>query len=210
MSIFILGWDNTAILASPNALSVRASHRRKDVGGSYSTTGYTPANDMPKTEVSASSPNLLDNVVYEFKIETICNTGGPTINTNGIQEQINFACIDPTINTTDVASTISIDVTGLNITKATFTLRRTAGDSIAYGPVTVVASMNAITATATGLTPSTSYYWQVELIAVIEGSEVVSSNEIYLAAPCGPYTTSSDAPATCVAPGDLLVSPNPS
>lgn len=205
MPVYTLNWDNTVVLSSPNVIAQRAGYRRKDVGGAWITTGFTPTNDLLKTAITALSPNLLANVVYEFRVQAICTTGGPTTNSNGIVEQIIFVCLTPATSQADVSASISLNVTGLNITKAKFTLRKTSDNSIVYGPATIVAAFNTIQTTATGLVASTSYYWQVELIAVVNGIEVLSSAVNYLNAVCGPYTVVTTAPAACVAPGVLTV-----
>jgi hypothetical protein len=206
MSAFSVDWDNTAVLASVNAIGQRVGYRRKDIGGAWITTGFTPLNDLPKSAANAVSPDLLVNVVYEFRVQAICTTGGPTANSNGIQEQIVFACITPTITKTDIASTISIDVTGLNVNKARLTLRKQSDNSIVYGPTTTLESGGTIQATATGLIASTAYYWQIELGAVINGGGVLSSDPFYLNALCTPYNVTTNPPAACVAPESLSVS----
>lgn len=208
MANFTLVWDNAAVLASANSISQRVSYRRKDVGGSWITTGFIPVNDMSKSINSALSPTLLDNVIYEFRVQNICTTGGPTINGNGIQEQIVFACITPDVSHTDTASSISITTTALNITKARFTLRKQSDNTIVYGPVVASVISNTAQATATGLTASTTYYWQVELYTTVNNTEVISSNGAYIGAVCGPYNVTTSVPAVCVAPINLVVTAN--
>lgn len=205
MAQFILNWDNTAALADANATGQRVSYRRKDVGGSFLITGFSPANDLPKSATTATSPVLTNNVVYELKVQTLCTVNGPTDNSNGIIEQIGFVCIEPEITQTDIASTITISILGLNITKARFTLRKQSDSSIVDGPTVVVAAGNFISRTAAGLTASTGYYWEVELYATINGVEVISSDAAYLNAVCGPYEFETEAPTTCPAPQDLTV-----
>lgn len=208
MGVFTLNWDNTLLLANANSIAQRASYRRKDVGGAWITGGFTPLNDMLKTVNTALSPNLLDNVLYEFRVQGICTVGGPTINTNGVKEQIGFACIVPSMSQTDVAATASINTTGLNITKVIFTLRRLSDNVIVGGPTTITVVGNLAQTTMTGLTDTTGYYWQIQLIAVVEGVEVVSSAIEYLGTVCGPYTFDTTAPPACQAPEDLEVLAN--
>lgn len=208
MAVFTLNWDNTLTLASPNTLAQRASYRRKDVGGAWITAGFTPANDMLKTAITALSPDLLVNVLYEFRVQAICTTNGPTTNSNGIREQIIFACIAPATSQSDVAATASISTVGLNITKVRFTLRKTSDNSIVGGPTTITVAGDLAQTTVTGLTASTSYYWQIELLATVNGVEVVSSAIDYLNAVCGPYSVTTAAPAACQAPEDLEVLAN--
>lgn len=208
MAVFTLNWDNTVLLAAVNAVAQRVGYRRKDIGGSWITTGFTPTNDLLKTAITALSPDLLVNVVYEFRVQAICTTNSPTINANGIQEQICFACIAPTTTQADTSATASVSTIGLNITKVRFTLRKTSDNSIVGGPTTITVVSNVAQTTITGLIASTSYYWQIELIAVINGVEKVSSAAVYLNSVCGPYTISTTAPAACPAPEDLEVLAN--
>lgn len=198
MAQFTLNWDNTAVLAHPNSTGQRASYRQKSVGGAWITVGFTPTNDLPKTATTTDSPNsLLTNVVYEFKIESLCTVGGPTINDNGIREAIEFACITPVTGVTETTSTITLDVTGLDITKARFTLRKASDNTIVYGPTTVNRIGDSIMLQAVGLTGSTNYYWQVELYATVNLIEVISSQVNYLGVVCSPYPITTDAPAIC-------------
>ena len=206
MAQFTLQWNNSAALANSNAISQRVSYRQKSVGGSFITTGFSPSNDLAVSVTTANTPTLSDNVVYEFIVQTICTTGGPTNNDNGIVEAIQFGCINPSISKTDTASTINLDVTGTNITKARFTLRKTSDNSVVSGPTVVLVSGNAASTTATGLTASTSYYWQIELYAIVGGVEVISSSGSYIGSPCGPYSFNNDAPPQCPAPTNLTVS----
>ena len=91
MAQFTLNWDNTALLLEPNVIGQRAYYRRKDVGGTYISAGFSPVNDLPTSAVTTVSPALLDNVVYQFKVETLCTVNGPTVNSNGVIDQIDFA-----------------------------------------------------------------------------------------------------------------------
>lgn len=206
MPVFTLTWDNAVVLASPNATAQRAGYRRKDVGGVWITTGFTPANDLPKSAITCLTPVLISNVVYEFRVQAICTVNGPTINSNGIREQIIFACISPSLSQSDVAATADINVTGTNITKAIFTLRKQSDNSAVGGPSTVVVSANHIQKTFTGLVSSTNYYWEIQLIAVVNGIEVNSSSVDYINAVCGPYNMTTTAPPNCPAPGILTIS----
>lgn len=197
MAQFNLTWDNTNIISGTNTISVRASYRKKG-DTPWIQTGFTPANDMPKTTTSCVSPNTLsDNTIYQFKLETICTYGGPTSDADGILEQIHFACITPTLSKTDTSATITLDVTDLDITKARFTLRKTSDSSIVISPTVIVRAGDSITYTANTLNPSTSYFWQVELYATVNSVEVISSASNYINSVCGPYTVVTNDPPTC-------------
>lgn len=181
---FFLIWDE--LPTSSNALGIIALYRRKSVGGSFISAGFTPSNTMAKTVVSATSPVLLDNVIYEFIVQTTCTDNGPTNNSNGIQESINFTCILPVIVHTSTQVTATIDVTNTDITKAKFTLKKVSDNSI-VSPATVITRMgNSIVATAIGLTAATAYYWQINLYSIINGIETIGAT-------CSPYNITTSA-----------------
>lgn len=197
MAQFTLTWDNTAVLANPNATAQRALYRLKAVGGAFISAGFTPANDLAKTAITSTTPALGSNIVIETKVQSICTLNGPTDNDNGIQEVIDFSCIVPTLTKTSTTADASLDVTGTDIIKATFTLRKSSDNSIVSGPTVISRSVNTIATGATGLTGSTNYYWQVELHATVQGVEVKSSSVNYLGTVCGPYAVTTDAPPVC-------------
>jgi len=197
MAQFKLQWDNTNVNANPNAVSQRASYRQKSVGGVFIATGFTPTNDLAKTVSEALTPVISSNVIYEFKVQAICTQNGPTDNDNGIQEGIVFSCIAPSMNKTSDSSSITIDVTGTDIAKARFTLKKSSDNSIVITPTIINRSGNSITQLATGLQSSTSYYWQIELIATVSGVDVYSSDINQLGVSCSPYVFQTDAPPFC-------------
>jgi hypothetical protein len=195
MAQFTVQWNNSDITANPsNNTNQRVSYRQKSVGGAWLTAGFSPTNDMSPSVTSASSPTLTSNLVYEFKHESICTQNGPVINDNGVQEQIGFTCIVPSIGNTDRTSTITLTLTGTDITKVNFTLRRSSNNSVVYGPIVVNRVGNLAQAVAASLDPSTNYYWQVSLVAVVNGQEVNSASSAYLNSICGPYTATTSAP----------------
>lgn len=167
-----------------NVTSQVASKRRKSVGGAFDTTGFTPPNNM-STAVNSAVTSVIDNVVYEFKIENICNTGGPTINNNGIREQIKFACILPQISSSS-SSTINVNVPLLNtdIQKVSYFLYKQSDNSVA-GTQVVIRSADNSNYTFSGLTGATGYYLRITLSATINGVEVNSSSPSYLNSTCG-------------------------
>lgn len=207
MAQFTLTWDNTDVLSSGNSINQRASVRRKTPVGAWVTAGFSPTNDLATSVITVITPALIDNVIYQFKIETICTAGGPTINDNGIQEAIQFGCINPTIENTDVTAQLVLNVINTDITKARITLRLAADDS----PISIQVVnklVNSITANVNGLIPSTSYYWQVELYTIVDGVEIVSSSSDYINNPCGAYaftTESAIPPDVCPAPDNFEV-----
>lgn len=197
MGQFTLQWDNTDVLANANAISQRALYRLRDTGGAWISAGFTPANDMAKSVNSADTPSgLTDNKIYEFKIQSICTLSGPSDNDNGIQEHIVFACIIPTLTKTITTATSVINLTGTNISKVKFTLKRSL-DNVVMGSSTVNNVANSAGLTVPGLTASTTYYWQIELYATINNVEVVSSSVPFLGAVCGTYPITTDALAIC-------------
>lgn len=207
MAQFTLNWDNTDLLTEPNVIAQRALYRRKSTGGTFISAGFTPANDLPTSATTTTSPVLLNNVIYEFKIQTLCTVNGPTTNSNGVQEQIAFACITPEITSNDTSSTIVVNCAGLDITKIRFTLRKTSDDSIVYGPVIKlpIDAGNVFTDTASGLDSDTEYYWEYEFYSTVNGIEVISSSVSYLGAVCGAYPGDTTPVTNCTAPEDLVV-----
>lgn len=185
MAQFTLNWFAAPVMVNPNSISQRAVYRQKSVGGAFISTGFTPTNDLPTTTQSTTSPNLGTNRIWEFKVQAICTTGGPTDNNNGIVEGLKFECLTPNIATTTITTaTIVLNITGLDITKARFILHKDSDDSIVYGPVIVNPSGSAITTTATGLTPDTVYYWEFILYSTVEGVEIQSSDPGQLGVSC--------------------------
>lgn len=172
-----LTWFNTAVIVNPNVTGQRVSHRQKSVGGAFITTGYTPANDLPKTASASQSPVLADNRVWEFKVEAICTEGGPTINDNGLQEALKFACLTPVVSAITASSaTITLNVTGLDITQATFIIHLASDDTVVAGPTTVARVGNSITYNATGLDDDEDYYIETILYAIVNGSQIQSND----------------------------------
>lgn len=202
MAQFTLNWFSVLVMINPNAISQRALYRQKSVGGAFISTGFTPANDLPKTAQTTTSPSLADNVIWEFKVQSICTEGGPTDNDNGIREHLHFACIPPILTFTDTTATIVLNVTTTDITKAAFTLRQVSDDSVVYGPTISVRAGNSITGNATGLTPGTEYYWEIVLYTTINGVEIYSTLPSNIDGPCGSETFETDgavcAPVTSV------------
>lgn len=194
---FTLIWDNSAVLASSNATGQRALYRYKTVGGAFISIGFTPTNDLAKSVSTVDSPVLDDNKVIQFETASLCTSGGPTPNDNGIQEVIEFAAITPVITKDDVSSTITLITTGLDITKAKFTLRKSSDNTIVGTPVVVNVVSSSAATISTGLVYSTNYYWQVELYAIVNSVEVISSNFSYIGSAFSPYPFTTNAPAVC-------------
>lgn len=196
MAQFRLTWDNSAVETNPNAISQRALYRQRSLGGVFVATGFTPANDLPKSADTVDTPILLNNRVYEFKLQSLCTENGPTDNDNGVVERIGFSCIVPVLSKTPNTGNITIDVSDTDITKARITLKRSS-DNLIINQWTINNIAGLIQQMAAGLDSSTSYYWQVEFYATVAGQEQISSNVSHLGSPCGPYTFTTDTPAVC-------------
>lgn len=167
-----------------NVTAQRVSKRVKSVGGAFLTTGFTPANDMG-TGVSSCTTTVTANVVYEAKLENICAIGGPTMSAEGIIEGIVFECPDLIISADGNSILVDTDLTGTDITKVRYTLRKSSDNSIVGGPITIVRASNAAPHTFIGLADATNYYVDFFLLANVDGVEVDSSEDGYLNAPCG-------------------------
>lgn len=195
MSTFTLTWDNSSVLANSNAIGQRVSFRPKLTGGEWITIGFTPDNDLATSVNSVVSDDLPDNVIYEFKVETLCTANGPTINDNGVIEMIAFDCITPDVSATETTASINIS-TGMDITKARLTLRKASDNSIVSGPTDIDNEGTGIIHTVEGLTPGTNYYWQVELFTILNNIEVISSSSTFMGSVCSPYPiTTPDLPS---------------
>lgn len=204
MAQFNLSWFNTAVIINPNATGQRVSHRRKSIGGAYSTTGYTPANDLPKTASAVQSPVLANNQVWEFKVEAICTEGGPTANDNGNQEGLKFSCLEPVItNITINSATVALNVNNTDITAATFVIHDASDDSTVFGPTTVARVGNSITLNVTGLTPETEYYVETILYAIVNGAQIASNDANQLNDSCISEENFETIPDVCLPCTDL-------
>lgn len=206
-----LAWDNSGVVGNPNATGQRASKRLTSVGGAYDTLAFTPANDMA-TSVSAAVAVVTANRSYQFKIEALCDVGGPVANLNGVQEGLKFACIVPGVTSDNSSVTITLNVASTDITKARFTLFKQADNSTVGGPSVVTRIGTTITKIFTGLLASTTYYVKIELYATVNGVEIVSSDADQLNAVCGGnisgYQVTTTADPSCPAPASLVVTAN--
>lgn len=202
MPQFVLNWYAAPVMVNPNSIGQRASYRQKAVGGSFITTGFTPSNDLNIVAQTITSPNLAANKIWEFKVEALCTSGGPTINNNGIQEALKFACISPTLSSTTTTVTAQLNITGLDITKAQFTLHKVSDNSTTYGPVTNTPSGSIIQAVATGQTPDTAFYWEIILYTTLNGVEIASNTTSQLNSSCLSANIST-IPDACVPITDI-------
>jgi len=108
-----------------------------------------------------------------------------------------FNCIVPTLTETSNTATATLDLTGTDITKARFTLKRSIDDVVFAGPTIVNKVANSASLVATGLAAATDYYWEIELYATINNVEVISSSVNFLGIVCGPHPVTTDAAAVC-------------
>ncbi len=182
MGTLTLNWDNTAVNASANATGQRALKRIAAIGGAFNTSDFSPANTLAKTATTTVA-TVLNNRVYDFKVEALCTEGGPTENTNGIKQGIVFACIPPIINAGPTNIEVTIDLTSTDITKARIVLKLASDDSVIDTQI-VSRSVNTVYYNFTGLSPD-GYYIEIELYANVDGVEVISSDESYLGVVCG-------------------------
>jgi len=202
MAVFTLTW--TPVITG-NVTAQRANYRQKSVGGSFITTGFSPSNDLSTAATTTAKGSLFSNTIYEFKIQNICTEGGPTDNSGGISEQIAFECLTPTVTKTTTSGQAAYTGLPADITKVRFTLRKTSDNTIVSGPTVVTVAGNAALLNVTGLTVTTGYYFQTEFYTTLTSGEVISSQSGYLNAVCGPYSFTTDTPATCPAPDSLVV-----
>lgn len=200
MSLLTLNW---LPVITGNVISQRVSKRIKSVGGAWTTTGFTTANDMA-TSVITNVATVNENILYEFKLENICTEGGPTGSVQGIREGIAFACLVPSLSSTGTTVSANINLAGTDITKVRYTLKKSSDNTVVGGPTIITRVTNAAPITFTGLLASTAYYITTELYCTVNGVEVISSSAAYRNAVCGgnasgyQITTESAAPAFTV------------
>lgn len=190
MAQFTLIWNSIDLQTSTNSLAQRVLYRYKTVGGGFISTGFSLPNDLAITINTVESPILDNNKVIEFKVQNICTENGPTDNDNGIQEVIALVCLVPVLTKTTTTGTISIDLTGLDIIKVKFTLKKASDNTIVGTPIIVNKTSNSAGTSATGLTSNTNYYWQTQLYSVVNNVEVIS--EV-----CSPHSFTTDPIAVC-------------
>jgi hypothetical protein len=208
MGVLTLNWNNAAVLASANATGQRASKRIKAVGGAFDITGFTPSNDLLKS-ANTVNVNIINNRVYEFKIEALCIIGGPTPNNNGLREGLVFVCIAPSFVTTFNSVTVNFNLLNTDITKVRVRLKKQSDDSI-IGTVTASNVANVASAIfSSGVDAATAYYVEVELYSIINGVEIISSAANFLNAVCGGnisgYQVQTDDPPSCAIPANLQI-----
>jgi len=183
MGTIRLNWNNINVTGVLGLL-VRASKRIKAIGGAWDTSNFTPANDMANT-VNETDADVVNNKVYQFKLESICSGGGITPNLNGIQENIYFACTGAVHSQTHNTVLITVTTTNCDWSKIRVTIRLTADDSLIDSEdVVVPVGAGSVAAYFSGLTPLTSYYYEVEMFASVNAGEVNSSGGAYLGDPC--------------------------
>ncbi len=194
MAQFVLNWFAAPVMVNPNATGQRALYRQKSVGGSFISTGFTPANDLPKTTEQTTSPVLGNNIIWEFKVQALCTVGGPTDNDNGLVEDLEFQCLVPTLTWDQFDATIQLNVAGTDISKAIFTLHLASDDSVVDNSGSVNRIGTIIQYQATGIDADTEYYWRWTMQATVNGVEITSSSVSQLGTFCQSvdFTTNPD------------------
>lgn len=170
MANFTLSWN---VNQNGNVLQTRAGIRKKTTGGSYSYNSYINAPfDNPETDTFTGHD---DNAVYQFVVQNVCETGGPT--TSSLTEGIKFACPGTKSASGVDHDSATLNVSGLptDITKVRYSVRDIDANTVVAGPTNVNTSSGAISDTVNGLTGDTDYRFEIQLIAVVNGSEVTSS-----------------------------------
>lgn len=173
MAALTLTWDNTNILANPNVVAVRALWRLKIIGGTFYTTGFSPANDLSPLLNTVDFTGFTVNKLYEFKVQSICSAGGPTDNTNGIEQGIVFGCILPVLESTNHSVTVDIDVTGTEIAGADITLKKQSDNSEIETTGAIDAVANHVNFVFdSGVVANTGYYVEIMLYTLINDMKV--------------------------------------
>jgi len=213
---FNLSWNNTSIQGNANVVSQEAGYQSKLVPG-WITTGFTNyANPIPVAQHTSTSPDLNDNIIYQFRVNSLCSTGGPMPNIGGVVEAIHFACIVASTVMSGISATCTINLANTSITKVRFSLKEMLGstpspsDPVKLSPTVVARDTTANTATVTvnNLEYTKKYYWETELYSTIRNNsvdtEVISSSPAYLGVRCIDQFT-MPAPPSCAAVTALIV-----
>ena len=169
MANFTLTWTPNINSGVSNQ---QAEFRRKSVGGAFNNVGFIPANLLATSATTTSISGLLDNVVYEFRINNFCTEG--RTNTAAV-EDIKFACVTPTETHTDTTITATVSSLPVDITKVRFSLLSSDGSSILQGPILINTFSGTSVNTFSSLIPDTDYIVRVELVAVVNGNETTST-----------------------------------
>ena len=193
MATFNLSWT-APVLTNSTVTNQRVEYRQRNIGPFINNTNnISPLNDLSNTAIAAVINNLTDNMIYEFRVLSVCPGGVTNVNGNGVQENINFFCIPPTANTaTDTSITVVVAPLPSDINKVTF--------NIGTGNVFATPVNGVATHTFPNLTPGLSYTITAQLTATLKTGDKTSTF-----ADCS--VTRSTAPATsCTAPNNLVVS----
>lgn len=186
---FIFDWDNTNVATNENVISQKLSFRYKLSLGAWLTGGFLPTNDINKTINHATNTNLSSNRIYQFKLDTICQEGGPTINNNFEQEQITFQCIEPSYSVIsygfqgNTAITATLQV-GPDITGGTWVNRRLADDTTIGNPQFFSAPVAGVISQFMFVPVNVPFYTQAFYTATLHGVTIHSNDPEYLNAWC--------------------------
>jgi hypothetical protein len=170
MANFTLNWSTNI---NGTVLNQQAEYRQKSIGGAYLTTGFIPANPLSSSAITTSINSLTDNIVYQFRVSNLCTLGNTGY--TAIEEGIKFACVTPTETHTSTSIQSTVSSLPSDIIKVRHTLYNSLGTVILQGPIEVVTIAGISSNNFTGLTPLTSYIIKVELVANVDGAEVVSN-----------------------------------
>lgn len=165
----------------PNDPNVIGQRARKRIKGTtiWDATGFNPANSGSGNYMPVSTNSTIatvdDNKIYEFTIESVCTTGGPTV--SNTYEGINFACTGDTTAYSNSDNTVSYSILNLNtnypdITKVRVSLWN-GGSQI--GTNQELTTSNNIQGEFTSVSYGSGYTIQVEYATTINGTEIWST-----------------------------------
>lgn len=189
MATHVLSWTPAN---AGNNINQRALRIAK-INGSVPdiTTGFTPINDLGSTINTTSYNSAQTNTIYRYKVQSLCVTA-PLDNTNGIVEMITFACTS--VNILDKKGdslTLFVNAGTPNpidggtvipgysdISNITASLYDSTNTTLISGPFTVPVTGTPPGAlfTFTGLTPGVAYKLRYTLKAIVNGTEILSTD----------------------------------
>lgn len=187
MATFTLTWTPTMSL--PGVQIVK--WRQKGSSAWNTTTNITPANNQAYNETSVTVGVLPNNWVYQFQIDSLCDTDVPSTSSSNIYEDIVYQCVTPFMGVSTVTGVSSLSVSfgpiG-NIDSVYAILLKSSDNTFVSSALLTTAPFSY---TFTGLTPNTGYYIKYTMYSVVNGSTVASSDPTQLGTECvtSPITT---------------------
>lgn len=176
MATFTLTWSPTVTSADSQIVK----WRQKGSTVWNSTTNITDPNPQTYDETTADVGVIPNNWVYQFQVDSVCDTDPVTTTSSTVYEDIVYECVDPDMATTTSTFDISFGPIG-NIDMVYAVLYEYGTDVFVSSALLTVAPYNHV---FTGLSTMTAYYVKYRLYATVNGISVASSDPAQLGEDC--------------------------